>query len=223
MEVLFDSRSDWTIQRSSPNLKPHDQLNVSILVNRQGEAFKSYQYLIVGENDNMGIKVEPTTIRHSSNCDDTMIEMNCDEAQTIVLGMTQLCRDQLLFEDNFDDNQLNTDKWSYDIRHRLTGTEAEEFVVFDNHRENIFLHDGYLQIRPTLTKEKMRQAKLDFGSRCTPVLNRKKECELVPHSPFRFVPPINSSQIHTSNTFRFKYGKIVIRAKLPKGDWILPC
>lgn len=223
MEVLFDSRSDWTVYRDSPNLKTDDKLNVSILVNHQGEAFKSYQYLIVGENDNMGTKIEPTTTRHSKNCDDSMIVTNCDNAETIVLGMTQLCRDQLLFEDNFDTAQLNTDKWTYDIRHRLIGTQAEEFVVFDNHAENIFLNEGYLQIRPTLTKEKMRQAKLDFGTRCTPVFNRKKECELTAQSPFIFVPPINSSQIHTANTFRFKYGKIVIRAKLPKGDWIMPC
>ncbi|KAM7357693.1 gram-negative bacteria binding protein 2 isoform 1-T1 [Cochliomyia hominivorax] len=221
MDVLMEPRTDWTTLQPSKNLKPQDKLNVSILVNRQGEAFKSYQYLIVGETK-QGIKVEPGPTRHSANCDDSMLEVKCDEAQTIVLGMTQLCRGQLLFEDNFDTNQLNTNKWTYDIRHRLIGNEAEEFVVFDNHRENIFLHDGYLQIRPTLTQEKMRQAKLEFGSRCTPFFNRKKECEFMPQPPLLFVPPFNSSQIFTSNTFRFKYGKIEIRAKLPKGEWILP-
>ncbi|XP_065361463.1 gram-negative bacteria-binding protein 2 [Calliphora vicina] len=221
MDIVFVPKPDWTTTQTSKDLKPQDKLNISLLVNHQGEAVKSYQYLVVGENDS-GIKAAAPPTKHSSNCDDTMIEVKCDEAQTVVLGMTHLCQGQLLFEDNFANTQLNTKKWSYDIRHRLIGTESEEFVLFDNYRENIFIHDGYLNIRPTLTQEPMKQAKLDFGSRCTPVFNRKKECELMPQSPFLFVPPFNSSQIYTSNTFQFKYGRIEIRAKLPKGEWILP-
>lgn len=36
------------------------------------------------------------------------------------------------------------------------------------------------------------------------------------------LPPVISSQISTKNKFSFKYGKIEIRAKLPRGDWIYP-
>ncbi|KAL1123445.1 hypothetical protein AAG570_002525, partial [Ranatra chinensis] len=36
------------------------------------------------------------------------------------------------------------------------------------------------------------------------------------------LPPIESSRIHTKNTFSFRYGKVQITAKMPLGDWIVP-
>ena len=222
MDIVSAGTTNWQTIQTSKILKPLDKLNVSILVNYQGEAYKSYQLFTVGDNYE-GIKSMPPNSVEKQKCGDRMLEINCQESETIVLGMVNVCKGQLLFEDDFSDSQLNTTKWSHDVRHRLIGTEFEEFVVFDDNRENIFIHDGYLNIRPTITQEKMKQAKLDFGTRCTPVFNKKKECELMPQPPFIYVPPINSSQILTANKFEFKYGKIEIKAKLPKGDWILPC
>lgn len=34
--------------------------------------------------------------------------------------------------------------------------------------------------------------------------------------------PIRSARLRTVNSFSAKYGRVVIRAKMPKGDWIWP-
>lgn len=36
------------------------------------------------------------------------------------------------------------------------------------------------------------------------------------------LPPVVASRISTKNSFSFKYGKIEIRTRLPRGDWIYP-
>lgn len=39
---------------------------------------------------------------------------------------------------------------------------------------------------------------------------------------YLILPLILSAQLTTKNKFSFKYGKIEVRAKLPKGDWLYP-
>jgi len=34
--------------------------------------------------------------------------------------------------------------------------------------------------------------------------------------------PIRSARIRTVNSFSFKYGRVEVKAKLPRGDWIWP-
>jgi len=34
--------------------------------------------------------------------------------------------------------------------------------------------------------------------------------------------PIASARLRTAETFSFKYGRVEIKAKLPKGDWMWP-
>ena len=34
--------------------------------------------------------------------------------------------------------------------------------------------------------------------------------------------PIQSARLRTANSFSFKYGRVEIRAQLPRGDWIWP-
>ena len=36
------------------------------------------------------------------------------------------------------------------------------------------------------------------------------------------INPIQSARIRSVNSFSFKYGKLEVRARLPKGDWIWP-
>lgn len=36
------------------------------------------------------------------------------------------------------------------------------------------------------------------------------------------LPPVVSAKLNTKNSFNFRYGRVEIRAKLPKGDWIFP-
>lgn len=57
--------------------------------------------------------------------------------------------------------------------------------------------------------------------RCTPLSDPEQECER--QAGFqRVLPPVVSAKLRTKKSFSFKYGRIEIRAKLPKGDWIFP-
>ncbi len=37
------------------------------------------------------------------------------------------------------------------------------------------------------------------------------------------INPIQSVRISTNQTFALTYGKVVLRAKLSRGDWLWPC
>lgn len=63
--------------------------------------------------------------------------------------------------------------------------------------------------------------KLNLQAKCTGTINPNLECIRKTHS-FSILPPIVSAKISTKNKFSFMYGKIEIRAKFPKGDWIFP-
>lgn len=38
----------------------------------------------------------------------------------------------------------------------------------------------------------------------------------------KILNPIRSARIKTQKSFRFRYGKVEIRAKMPRGDWLWP-
>lgn len=39
---------------------------------------------------------------------------------------------------------------------------------------------------------------------------------------FTILPPVVTAKFRSNKSFNFKYGKVEIRAKLPKGDWMFP-
>ncbi|XP_017072228.1 gram-negative bacteria-binding protein 1 [Drosophila eugracilis] len=136
---------------------------------------------------------------------------------------TPICKGQLLFEETFD--QLNESLWIHDVRLPLDSKDAE-FVLYDGKAKVI---DGNLVIEPLLWSSyrpdlPISNSRLDLSERCTGTHNRLKECVL--HSmgsgPSGIMPPIVTPRICTKETFAFQYGRIEIRAKLPKGDWIIP-
>lgn len=57
--------------------------------------------------------------------------------------------------------------------------------------------------------------------RCTAVVDTEAECKRTAQH-FTILPPVVSCKIKTKQTFTFKYGRVEIRAKLPKGDWMFP-
>lgn len=38
----------------------------------------------------------------------------------------------------------------------------------------------------------------------------------------RVLPPIVTAKFRSKKSFSFKYGRVEIRARLPKGDWLFP-
>ncbi|KAF9586445.1 hypothetical protein BGW38_004872 [Lunasporangiospora selenospora] len=137
-------------------------------------------------------------------------------------------RDQcLLFSDEFD--SLDNSVWRHDIT--LSGGGNFEVQAYINNRTNTFVKDGVFYIRPTLTEvrigvEAMRNGGVldvwgsDPGSACTG--NYNYGCFRVAGAGGNMLNPIQSGAVRSVNSFKFRYGRVEVRAKMPRGKWIWP-
>jgi beta-glucanase (GH16 family) len=131
----------------------------------------------------------------------------------------------LVFEDNFD--KLDFKKWQHEIT--MGGGGNWEFEMYVNRRQNSFVKDGVLYIQPTTTADNIGEAAVKSGSYslwggspadlCTS--NQFWGCERTAGGT-NIINPIQSARLRTVNSFNFKYGRVEVRAQLPKGDWIWP-
>jgi beta-glucanase (GH16 family) len=131
----------------------------------------------------------------------------------------------LVFEDNFD--KLDFKKWQHEIT--MGGGGNWEFEMYVNRRQNSFVKDGVLYLQPTLTADNIGEAALKSGvyslwggspaDLCTS--NQFYGCERTAGGT-NIINPIQSARLRTVNSFNFKYGRVEVRAQLPKGDWIWP-
>lgn len=131
----------------------------------------------------------------------------------------------LVFEDNFD--FINFDVWEHEIT--ASGGGNWEFQYYTNNRSNSYTHDGVLYIKPTLTSDKFGEQFLTSGT-----------LELYGNSPAdactgpqfwgcsrqgtgaNIINPIQSARLRSTKGFSFKYGRVEVEAKMPKGDWLWP-
>jgi len=105
-----------------------------------------------------------------------------------------------------------------------------EFEYYTNNRTNSFVKDGVLHLQPTLTEDTLGEETLRTGDfnlwggapadQCTS--NAFYGCERNAQASGNVLNPIQSARVRSVNSFAFKYGKVEIKAKLPKGDWIWP-
>ncbi|KAI8800412.1 concanavalin A-like lectin/glucanase domain-containing protein [Cladochytrium replicatum] len=138
-------------------------------------------------------------------------------------GKTNFC---LAFQDDFD--FLDTSKWRHDIT--LGGGGNWEFQMYSNSRNNTYVRDGVLYIRPTLTSANIGEASVLSGytydvwgnhpaNQCTG--NAFFGCSRTSDGT-NIINPIQSALIRSVNTVSLRYGRVEFRARLPKGDWIWP-
>lgn len=136
-------------------------------------------------------------------------------------------RNNLVFEDNFDD--FDVSRWKHEITMSAGGNW--EFQWYTNNRSNTFVRDGKLHFHPTLTTEQFGEDFLTEGgmfdlwgttpsSQCTS--NAFWGCARVAGDAGNALPPIQSAKVRTYESFSFKYGRLEVRAKLPRGDWLWP-
>ncbi|XP_055599800.1 beta-1,3-glucan-binding protein-like [Uranotaenia lowii] len=184
-------------------------------------------YVPMGPFDMESGEYEPRTlIRTRTISTQTSAEdldhKECDRAQTRVNGR-KICAGKLIFEELFNGQALNGQRWR--IENRFASDPDNEFVVYADFEENIQVRNGKLLIKPTLFESKFgpgsTNTKFMFASECTGLQN-SRDCIRDRKIDFDMIPPVLSAQISTFNSFKFLYGKIIIRAKLPKGDWIFP-
>lgn len=145
---------------------------------------------------------------------------SCSEiANTKINSNKQVCVDQQVFYEDFTGNSLDLSKWSIEKRF---GAEPDfEFVFYTN--ESLAVTSNTLRIQPKLFSDvygSRTRARFEIQD-CTGAKDTQ-ECTYTQIRTRDIVAPIVSSQITTKQSFSFQYGRIEVRAKLPRGDWIVP-
>ncbi|KAI0763979.1 concanavalin A-like lectin/glucanase [Trametes elegans] len=138
-----------------------------------------------------------------------------------LLKDSDLC---LVLDENFDTLDLDN-TWKRDVE--LGGFGNGEFQMTTDSSDNLYVQDGELYIFPTLTSDKIgRDAILDGGSydlgdSCT--TSNKTACSVKSSKDSGMtIQPVQSARISTMNSTTIAYGKVEVRAKLPRGDWLWP-
>ncbi|XP_042863604.1 beta-1,3-glucan-binding protein isoform X2 [Penaeus japonicus] len=132
----------------------------------------------------------------------------------------------MIFEDNFD--YLDHDVWEHEVT--MSGGGNWEFQAYVNNRSISYTRDSTLFIKPDLTsnwkgEEFLSSGNLDLwgmngrGDVCTG--NSYYGCSRVGSSS-NIINPITSARLRTMSDFAFRYGRLEIRAKMPRGDWLWP-
>ncbi|XP_059222934.1 gram-negative bacteria-binding protein 1 [Stomoxys calcitrans] len=123
------------------------------------------------------------------------------------------CKGDLLFEDKFD--QLNSERWTNEVFLPFERGDFE-FVLYNG--TAYVDNSGVLKIPATLYEGKPNRGSIELGNRCT---SFSEMCQQTA-KPNNYLPPIISGCISSKRSFNFQYGRIEVKAKLPKGDWLVP-
>lgn len=144
----------------------------------------------------------------------------------LLLSTASVAMSGLIFEDNFD--KLNFNVWEHE--QTLGGGGNWEFEWYVNNRSNSYVKNSILYLKPTLTEDAVGEVTLRSGTvdiwgaspadQCTG--NAFYGCMRSAAGSGNYINPVRSARIRTAKSFAFQYGRIEIRAKLPRGDWLWP-
>ncbi|XP_037972472.2 beta-1,3-glucan-binding protein [Plutella xylostella] len=148
------------------------------------------------------------------------VPMPCDISVSTASVPGYICKGQLLFEDNFNGALEKGKIWTPEI---LMPDEPDyPFNIYLNDR-NLRVRDGRLSIKPITLESKYGEeflAKLDLSARCTGNVGTT-QCSRESIGA-QIIPPIITAKVTTKNKFSFKYGRIEVSARMPRGDWLIP-
>ncbi|XP_061167088.1 beta-1,3-glucan-binding protein-like [Saccostrea echinata] len=132
-------------------------------------------------------------------------------------------RSYTVFRDDFN----SFDKSHYTIDVTAWGGGNGEFQVYTPEHNNLYASNGYLYMKPTLTVDhpsfdngKLYNGRMDLNSMyhtCTNGANSGCSKSAYGHE---ILPPVMSGKI-TSHAC-LTYGRVNVRARIPKGDWLWP-
>jgi len=136
-------------------------------------------------------------------------------------------KEVLVLDEQFDTFDLSF--WKHELT--LGGGGNWEFEYYTNNRTNSYVKNGVLYLLPTLTAENIGEANLQNGytmdiwgsspaDLCTG--NAFYGCSRTSGGGGNVLNPVQSARIRTADSFTLKYGRVEVRAKLPKGDWLWP-
>ncbi|KAK6172293.1 hypothetical protein SNE40_015984 [Patella caerulea] len=133
-------------------------------------------------------------------------------------------RGAVAFRDDFNGNHLDTNHWLIQVT--ATGEWHNEFQVYTHDPQNVFVRNGHLYLKPTLTVDNPHFTENDLWHGH---LDVKKTWGVCTDSGFNgcyrdakngLLPPILSGRVDSKPTL--KYGTVTVRAQIPRGDWLWP-
>jgi len=138
-----------------------------------------------------------------------------------LLPDSSLC---MVLDESFSSGSLDEGTWNREVQ--LGGFGNGEFQMTTADPDNLFFRNGQLYINPTLTSDKVPNT-LDGGRYtlpgCTLARTNASACTAVSNAQLgRVINPVMSARINTQGKKSIKYGKVSVRAKLPRGDWLWP-
>ncbi|KAJ7100590.1 glycoside hydrolase family 16 protein [Mycena belliarum] len=141
-----------------------------------------------------------------------------------VFGEGELCR---VLRDDFSGNggELDTENtWVRDVQ--MGGFGNAEFQITTAFANNSYIKNSQLYLMPTLTSAAIGDAALTSGAAytvpgCTEAQTNKTACSAAGGAG-AVVNPVMSARISTKGRFEITYGRVEVRAKLPRGDWLWP-
>ncbi|KAI0353342.1 concanavalin A-like lectin/glucanase [Trametes cingulata] len=142
-------------------------------------------------------------------------------SSVLLLKDEDLC---MVLDEPFDNLDLQN-TWTRDVE--LGGFGNGEFQMTTDSSDNLFVQDGQLYIMPTLTSDKIGKdaifdgGSFDLGDACT--TDNKTACSVKSsNGDGSTIQPVQSARISTMKSSTIAFGKVEVRAKLPRGDWLWP-
>ncbi|XP_013172586.1 PREDICTED: beta-1,3-glucan-binding protein-like [Papilio xuthus] len=220
----------WTFRDRNAELKLGDKIYFWTYVIKNGLGYRqdNGEWTVTEFVNENGTIVDPndlppaTTTTPSFIPTSATVPPSCQQSLTAVLGRGRVCRGELLFNEEFDKNNIkDLSNWIPEIM----------FPQEPDYPFNVYLSDGTLRlengmliISPILLETKYHagflNGALDLTNTCTGMIGTW-ECSRTA-SGAQILPPVATGKITSKNRFNFKYGRVEIRAKLPAGSWLLP-
>ncbi|XP_011166243.1 beta-1,3-glucan-binding protein [Solenopsis invicta] len=215
-DILKVRNERWTYQDKTTELKRDDIIYYWVHVVYQGLGYNliDQRHRVIDFYNNDGTPYISETVPDSQNCTTTSITWIFENDER-----RQACPRQLIFEENFD----NVDSAKWNKLKRFAGLPDYEFVVYMTD-DVMDTSDGKLRIKPILLDTKYGRDFVSHGSLilegCTGEIGTH-ECQGQGKGRY-ILPPLISGRINTKGKFEFLFGRVEIRAKLPRGDWVYP-
>ncbi|KAJ7222441.1 glycoside hydrolase family 16 protein [Mycena pura] len=151
-------------------------------------------------------------------------------------GAVVLCLFGLRGVNKFDDSQLclvmNDQFTSFDLQNtwtrdvQLGGFGNGEFQIASSFDNNSYVQDGNLYIMPLLTSDWLGEGAVSSGKitldPCTEAQTNATACSAAGNGVDQVINPVMSARINTKGKKSITYGRVEVRAKLPRGDWLWP-
>jgi len=135
---------------------------------------------------------------------------------------------RMIFQDEF--NKLDFSVWEHELT--LAGDGNFCFQQYANNRTNSYVKNGILYLKPTLTSAIIGEGAVAGNPSTTIDLAALEPAMQCTGDAFwgrtrtstsdNYLNPIQSAALRTAHSFSFKYGRVEVKAKLPRGDWLWP-